>query len=72
MTETTGERLRRLRGKRTLAEVSRDCGISTSALAMYEQGHRIPRDPIKVKLAAYYGRSVAYIFFNTSTRETRA
>lgn len=71
MTETTGERLRRLRGNRTLAEVSSACGIATSTLAMYEQGLRIPRDRTKVRLAEYYGRSVAYIFFNAGTRKTR-
>ena len=69
MTETTGERLRRLRGDRTLAEVATACGISVSALAMYEQGNRVPRDRTKVKLAEYYGRSVAYIFFKTSAHE---
>lgn len=69
MTETTGERLRRLRGDRTLAEVASACGIAASTLAMYEQGNRVPRDHIKVKLAEYYGRSVAYIFFKTVTHE---
>lgn len=69
MTETTGERLRRLRGGRTLAEVATACGISKSTLAMYEQGNRVPRDRIKVKLAEYYGRSVAYIFFKTSAHD---
>ena len=38
--------------------------LSTSALAMYEQGERIPRDDIKMRLAKYYKRSVNFIFFD--------
>lgn len=71
MIETTGDRLRRLRGNRTLVEVSSACGIAPSTLAMYEQGKRTPKDGMKVKLAEYYGKSVAYIFFNSGTRKTR-
>ena len=52
------------RGDKTQKEVAADLGISTSALAMYEQGHRIPRDAIKVKIADYYGKSVQEIFFD--------
>ena len=69
MTETTGQRLRRLRGSRTLAEVSSACNISPSALAMYEYDKRTPRDGVKARLAQYYRKSVAYIFFNSSTHE---
>ena len=32
-------------------------------LAMYEQGERIPRDDIKIKIASYYNRTVDFIFF---------
>lgn len=52
-----------LRGKKTQKEVATDLGISISALAMYEQGNRIPRDEIKIILAEYYGKSVQEIFF---------
>ena len=58
-----GERLRNLRGNSTIAEVSQACGISASALSMYESGERIPRDEIKVILAKYYKQSVESIFF---------
>ena len=57
------QRLIELRGDRSQKTVADACGISTSALAMYEQGNRIPRDDIKLKLSKYYKRSVNYIFF---------
>lgn len=71
MTETTGQRLRRLRGKRTLAEVSQATGLAQSTLSMMERDQRGTGDKNKKKLAEYYGRSVAYIFFSPSTRNTR-
>lgn len=60
-----GKRLRELRTERgeTLRTVSDAVGISSSALAMYEQGERAPRDEIKVKLSNYYGKGVEEIFF---------
>lgn len=57
------ERLIKLRGKRTQAEVAEAVGISVSAYSMYENGERIPRDEIKKKLAGFYKRSVNTIFF---------
>lgn len=61
--ETVAERLIRLRGDRTREEVAKKVGISVSAISMYENGDRIPRDDIKIKLAALYGTSVQEIFF---------
>lgn len=52
-----------LRGKRSREEVAAAVGISTSALAMYENAMRIPRDETKIKIAEYYGKSVQEIFF---------
>ena len=69
MTETTGQRLRRLRGKRTLREVSEATGLAQSTLNMYEHDVRTPRDENKRRLAAYYKRTEAYIFFSTGTRK---
>ena len=57
------ERLIKLRGDKTRDKVADACGISKSALAMYELGERIPRDEIKIKLAAYYNTTVEAIFF---------
>lgn len=58
-----GKRLRSLRGNTPMAKVADDIGVSISALSMYENGDRIPRDEIKLKLAAYYRRTVDEIFF---------
>ena len=60
---TIGSTLRKLRGKTPRSAVADACGISISALTMYETGKRIPRDEIKVKLARFYGRTVESIFF---------
>ena len=62
-TRTVSRRLISLRGAKTREEVAKDLGISNSALAMYENAHRVPRDDIKVRLAEYYGSSVGAIFF---------
>ena len=62
--EAIGQRLIALRGNRTQDEVAKAIGISKSALCMYESGERIPRDPVKVRIARFYGRSVPFIFFN--------
>ena len=69
MYRTNGERLRRLRGKRSLAEVANACSISIPALHAYENNTRTPRDEIKVRLSRYYGKSVKYLFFDVNTHE---
>lgn len=61
--KSIAKRLIDLRGKKSRETVANACGISVSALAMYEQGERIPRDDIKIRLAKYYNRSVDFIFF---------
>jgi transcriptional regulator with XRE-family HTH domain len=58
-----GKRLIELRGNRTQEEVARANDISVSAIGMYERGERIPRDELKIRLAAYYNKSVQEIFF---------
>lgn len=65
MKKTVGTRLKELRSKKhlTQAEVARAIGISTSAIAMYERDERVPRDTVKVKLAEFFGKTVANIFF---------
>ena len=64
-----GNRLRQLRGKRTIAEVAKSAGIGASALTMYELGHRIPRDNAKMALAHYYNTSVEALFFTKGSSE---
>ena len=63
--KSIGDRLRSLREKKrkTVVEVAEACGISQSALTMYENGERLPRDEVKIRLAKYYGRTVQTIFF---------
>ena len=58
-----GEKLKELRGEQSLQKVASDIGITTSALSNYEQGLRIPRDEIKLKLANYYNSTVQIIFY---------
>lgn len=58
------KKLVELRGDRSQEEVSKAVDISTSALSMYENGERIPRDEIKIRLAAFYGTTVEEIFFS--------
>ncbi|SEN53056.1 helix-turn-helix transcriptional regulator [Lihuaxuella thermophila] len=58
-----------LRGDKSRDEVAKAIGISVSALQMYENGRRIPRDPVKIKLAKYYGVSVQEIFFGDQPHE---
>lgn len=61
---TAGEKLRKLRGCRTTIGVAKDLGISHSSLVKYERDERVPRDEVKKKIAEYYGKTVAYIFFS--------
>ena len=58
-----GMRIRELRGSKSMQEVSEDVGVSCSALSMYENGERIPRDEIKIKLASYFNTSVQALFY---------
>lgn len=57
------ERLIAARGDIKRTDVCASVGISLSALAMYENGLRIPRDEIKVKLAKFYGTTVEALFY---------
>jgi len=61
---TVAEKLVQARGDRRREDVATAIGISLSAVAMYENGERIPRDEIKVKLADYYGTTVQALFFD--------
>ena len=56
-------RMIRRKYKKTTKEVANSCNISRSAISMYENGKRIPRDDIKIKLANYYNVSIEEIFY---------
>ena len=64
-----GIRLSQLRGDISREKLANDIGVSVSALSMYENGERIPRDAIKIKIAEYFGRSVQEIFFDPKCHE---
>ena len=51
---TIAERLVKARGSKKREEVAAAVGVSLSAIAMYENGERVPRDETKIKLADYY------------------
>jgi DNA-binding XRE family transcriptional regulator len=55
--------LRKLRGKISRQTVAEAIGVTRSAIAMYEQGERVPKDNIKVKLARFYNTTVEAIFY---------
>ena len=60
-----GQRIKSLREKQNIPRDSfcREVGITQSALSMYENGQRIPRDEIKVKIARSLGVSIEALFF---------
>lgn len=66
-----GEILTNLRGNRSRGEVADACGISVSAIGMYESEERVPRDDIKIKLARFYKKTVGEIFFANECHEMR-
>ena len=58
-----GKRLVDKKKKKSRQTVAKDLKISVSALQMYENGKRIPRDEVKVRIAEYYNTSIEAIFF---------
>lgn len=60
----SGDKMRALRGSKSQAEVAKGIGIPPSTYASYEQGIRTPKDSMKKRIAEYYHRSVAFIFFS--------
>lgn len=61
--EMLGLRLWALRDDRPREEVARALGISVAALTAYENGERVPRDEVKVRIASYYKQSLRDLFF---------
>ena len=60
---TVAERLVKARGEKKREEVAAAVGVSVSAISMYENGDRVPRDETKIKLAKYYKTTVQELFF---------
>lgn len=60
---TTAEILRELRGEKTQREVAEAIGVTKQAYSLYENGMRVPRDPVKRRLSEYYHLPIGYIFY---------
>lgn len=58
-----GARLRKCRGSRSIETIAEAIGVSPSAISMYENGVRVPKDDIKIKLASYYKKSIQWLFY---------
>lgn len=56
--------LSELRGSMTQIELAKALHISRSSLIKYEHGERTPRDNIKKRIAAYFGKTVQEIFYD--------
>jgi len=63
--KTVAERIRDARKTKgcSVEELARACGITDSAVQMYECGQRVPRDSIKIVMADYLGMTVQDLFF---------
>ena len=60
-----GQRIKTLREEKGITREAfcNMVGITLSALSMYENGQRIPRDEIKVKIARVLETSIEALFF---------
>lgn len=56
-----GDRLKRLRGKRTQSEVAKSLGITRARYSHYENGRNEPDNEMLQKLADYYQVTVDYL-----------
>lgn len=70
VTSMFSEKLRKLRGDKTLQEVADSIGITRVALGYYEKGERKPDIEILYKIADYYKVSADYLL-GFSTAKTR-
>lgn len=63
--DVIGDRLRCLREEKglTIKQVADACDLSCSTIRMYESGHRVPRDGMKLKLAKLYTCDVDSVFY---------
>lgn len=63
--KTVAERIKDARAEKgcSAEELAKACGITPSAVQMYECGQRVPRDSIKVSMAEFFGKTVQELFF---------
>ena len=62
--EVVSAKLRELRGKKSIFEVSEGTGIGVSSLLNYEAGLRIPNDEAKAALANFYHVTTDELFYS--------
>jgi DNA-binding XRE family transcriptional regulator len=58
-----GKKLEALRGGTPRAVVAQAVGVSYTAMQMYENGERVPRDETKIALAKFFHTTVGSLFF---------
>jgi len=68
-TQEIGDRLRQLRGLKSLQRVANDTGIKLSTLCMYETGQRRPPDDVREMMADYYKIKLDSLFFTKNSHE---
>lgn len=57
-------KLAELRGSMTQEELAKKLNVSCSSLGKNERGERTPRDNVKKRIAAYFGKTVQEIFYD--------
>ncbi len=50
------------------AQLAEKLSISPSSVSAYEQGVKVPRDELKVKIAEFFGVSVLDLFYSNTAR----
>lgn len=65
-----GMRLRDLRGDMTQEEAAFRLEISLFALKQYEEGVRVPRDEVKLRMCALYETTLEGLFFPRQVHKT--
>lgn len=50
------------------AQLAEKLSISPSSVSAYEQGVKVPRDELKVKIAEFFGVSVLDLFYSNTVR----
>ena len=69
--EVIGEKIKNLREKNNISRenFANAVEISQSALSMYENGQRIPRDEVKLRIARFFNTSIEELFFTNYVHE---
>lgn len=60
---TIGERLKKLRGDRTLEEIGKALNVTSMAVSLWERGERIPSDDMKMKISIFYDVPITDLFY---------